>query len=86
MRGHDVCMRVGPSWTQHGMAHAPTWVHTNVAKREGSWIKCPKRVSRSGIRRGCRILRGGDCNSPKWVKWAQFAEWAGETVARDKIL
>jgi hypothetical protein len=63
--GHDVCMRVGPSWTRHGMTHAPAQEHTNVAKRGGSWIKCPERVSRSGIRRGRRILRRGDCNSPK---------------------
>jgi hypothetical protein len=36
MLGHDVCMRVGPSWTQHGMTHAPAREHTNVAKTGGS--------------------------------------------------
>jgi hypothetical protein len=80
MRGHDVCMRVGPSWTRHGMTHAPAREHTNVAKRGESWIKCLERVSRSGIRRGRRILRG-DCNNPKWAKWAEFTEWGGSTVA-----
>jgi hypothetical protein len=64
MHGHDMCMRVDPSCTRHGIAHAPAQEHTNVAKRGGSWIKCPEKVSRSGIRRGRRILRG-DCNSPQ---------------------
>jgi hypothetical protein len=36
MLGHDVCMRVGPSWTWHGMTHAPAQEHTNVAKTGGS--------------------------------------------------
>jgi hypothetical protein len=65
LHGHDVCMHVGLSWTRHVMTHVLAQEHTNVSKRGGSWIKCPERVSRSGIRWGRRILRRGDCNRPK---------------------
>jgi hypothetical protein len=36
---------VGPEWS-HGMAYADTR-HTNVAKREGSWIGVDRRGRRS---------------------------------------
>jgi hypothetical protein len=85
--GHDVCMRVGPSWTRHGITHAPTWEHTNMAKRGESWIKCPERVSRFNIRWGRRILRRGDCNSPKMIQWAKFAKRAdGTAVGQGPVL
>jgi hypothetical protein len=37
--------RVGPEWS-HGMAYDVT-IHTNVAKRGGSWIGVGRRVCRS---------------------------------------
>jgi ribosomal protein L32 len=57
MRGHDVCMHVGPSWTRHGTC-ADTGNTQTWPREEDPGSDALYRISQFGIRQERRILRG----------------------------